>query len=697
MNPAHAPEARHAALPGGPVAGRGARSAGSPDAPADERVAVVRAAARQALGGNGSVVLVTGESGVGKSSLLRVLAGELAGELRVVAGACDDVREPVRLGPLREAGWRVEVGYQELLVGLGEVPTALLIDDIQWADDATLDLVGYLARRVEGYPLVVVLTLADDSRLPERLHRWLGGLATAGARRLPLAPLGLDEVRRWVAGSRAEQLYALTGGNPFYLSAMLASPGTGVPDAVRDAVLAKTARLSDACRSVVEQLAVLPGTIDLGLAERLTGGDEELLAEAEQYGLLEARHEGIGFRYEIVRLAIEQGMRGLARRRLHKRALDVQAGQGERYLARLAHHAIAAADVEAVALYAPRAGQQAAAAGAHDEALWLFDAAWRLGLLPADHRTAYAWELFNAYRWDEAREVGFDFDSFQDRVDWLETLYHESRWDELASVVAECNRPGQDLLTTLHALIQLRRGDWARAEAALEPLRSHPSDFIRSRVEAVAARLLVRRGQPADPKGEPAYVVPVLIEQAFLAGDLERIAALRDEWRALESTPIWPELHRYYVRAGLEPATRHWKQAADEWARLGDTYEQALELARSGETEPTLEALRLLDALDARPAADLVRRRLRKLGLRVIPRGPVPTTRANPIGLTARQADVLTLIAEGLTNAEIAEKLILSVRTVDHHVSAILTRLNVPTRREAAAAATPPPNTTAVA
>jgi len=132
-----------------------------------------------------------------------------------------------------------------------------------------------------------------------------------------------------------------------------------------------------------------------------------------------------------------------------------------------------------------------------------------------------------------------------------------------------------------------------------------------------------------------------------------------------------------------------WRAAAAAWERAGDPYEQALELAESGEVEPTLRALQILDDLGATPAATLVRRRLRDLGVQRIPRGASATTRANPAGLTPRQVDVLTLVATGMTNAEIAERLVVSVRTVDHHVSAVLGKLGASSRREAARAAGP--------
>jgi DNA-binding NarL/FixJ family response regulator len=131
-------------------------------------------------------------------------------------------------------------------------------------------------------------------------------------------------------------------------------------------------------------------------------------------------------------------------------------------------------------------------------------------------------------------------------------------------------------------------------------------------------------------------------------------------------------------------ATGDWRAAARRWEQLGCPFERAAALADADDEEALLAALKLADDLGAVPLGDRVRRRLRGRGIKGVPRGPQAATRANPAGLTARQLDVLELVREGLTDAEIAERLVLSVKTVNHHVAAILTKLGVDNRREAA-------------
>ena len=130
-----------------------------------------------------------------------------------------------------------------------------------------------------------------------------------------------------------------------------------------------------------------------------------------------------------------------------------------------------------------------------------------------------------------------------------------------------------------------------------------------------------------------------------------------------------------------------WARAASYWRENGCRYQAALALADSHDGKALRQALDELQALGARPAAAIVARRLRELGERGLPRGPRPKTRANPAGLTARELEVLGLLAEGLRNAQIAERLVLSGKTVDHHVSAVLRKLEVRSRGEATAAA----------
>jgi DNA-binding CsgD family transcriptional regulator len=136
----------------------------------------------------------------------------------------------------------------------------------------------------------------------------------------------------------------------------------------------------------------------------------------------------------------------------------------------------------------------------------------------------------------------------------------------------------------------------------------------------------------------------------------------------------------------LELAGEH-ERAARRWTEIGCPYEAALSLAGASGEEEVRRALDELRRLDAAPAAAIVARRLRERGARGLPRGPRPATRRNPAGLTARELEVLTLLAEGLRNAEVAARLHLSVKTVDHHVASIFRKLGVRNRGEAASVA----------
>ena len=347
----------------------------------------------EATAGRGRLVALGGEAGVGKSTVVRAAVAAARERVPVSVGHCDNVAAPAALGPVLEAlpdvGDLVErhedraTLYRRLHERLGREPALLVIEDVHWADEATLDLLRHLGRRIEALPLLLLVTFRDDEvGRGHPLAVVLGDLATtAGTVRLTVPPLSPDAVRRLAdeAASPLDpgELHERTGGNAFYVTEVLAAGGGTVPATVRDAVLARTSRLPEDATRVLAAAAVLGQPAGVALLVSVSGCDPRAVDECVRAGLLVASGDGWAFRHELARLGVLGTLLPVERSQLHAAALAALERAGERDGHVLVVHADGCGDSAAVSRYAGPAAERSARLGAHREAVELYRSALR--------------------------------------------------------------------------------------------------------------------------------------------------------------------------------------------------------------------------------------------------------------------------------------------------------------------------------
>ena len=352
--------------------------------------------AHEARNGDGRLVLVAGEAGVGKSALVERLQNDLP-DARWSWGACDGLFTPRPLGPLLDLAAQLGGELEELChaaaaredlfrallrqVSGPDTLSVVVIEDVHWADEATVDLLRFLGRRLRDAPALLIVTFRDDGLAADGpLRIALGDLATQrSTRRLRLAPLSAEAVRMLAgtSGLDAAELYRLTGGNPFYVTEVVQAGLGVVPPSARDAVLARAARLSGESRDVLDVAALIGTRVELDLLRSVTTCRLPVLDEVLASGLLAEDGGWLRFRHEIARLAVQQALAPHRRADIHARTLAVLGSLGCDDDARMAFHAEAAGDRPAVLHYAPRAARHASELGSHREAAAQFERALR--------------------------------------------------------------------------------------------------------------------------------------------------------------------------------------------------------------------------------------------------------------------------------------------------------------------------------
>lgn len=367
--------------------------------------------------GRGQIVLLTGEAGIGKSSLLSALHQKVANEkhaIRSLSGGCEALFTPRTLGPIFDmsAGLNVDIEkalqserglttlYADVLAALdGPQPTIMICEDLHWADRATLDLIKFLARRISLLPVLLILTIRDNEvGLSHPLTQVLGDLPGQITHRIALQPLSPRAVVQLAAktGQDGKAVHAITNGNPFFVSEMLnaQSAPNAIPASVKDAVALRLSHLSAEERNVLERISVIPNVARYEFLEALLGPDTlNLVSGYIDRGFLVEDGIGVRFRHELSRRATLERIIPARRRTFHSACLRVLMGQaGQTPIDQIVHHASGANDSQTVLEYAPKAAEAAISAGSHREAAAHYQTALRFVDAAEPEQAAHLYE-----------------------------------------------------------------------------------------------------------------------------------------------------------------------------------------------------------------------------------------------------------------------------------------------------------------
>ena len=342
---------------------------------------------------DGHCLLLSGEAGIGKTSLVRVFCNEVKNNCKILQGSCDALFTPRPLAPLYDIAWQMESDvmlrikdkkdraalFTSLLqeLNIQKDPIVLIFEDIHWADEGTLDFIKFLARRINQLHCLFILTYRDNEiHSGHPLRTVFGQLSRDTFTRLQLTTLSKEAVEAMAAekGYSGESVYSISGGNPFYVTEILASYSTGVPDNVKDSILSVYNRQDEATKNVWKLLSTLPTGFETKYLLRMEPSCVEAVELSLESGILVHEQGSISFKHELYRRTIEASLSPLLRVSLNKRILDLFLKDFEenQEIERIIHHAKNANEYELVTHYALIAAKTASCIGAHNESAKLY-------------------------------------------------------------------------------------------------------------------------------------------------------------------------------------------------------------------------------------------------------------------------------------------------------------------------------------
>lgn len=343
--------------------------------------------------GEGHCILVSGEAGIGKTSLVKAFCKETKNDCKIYQGTCDALFTPRPLAPLYDIIWQIWGAGWESKMGISDrselftrflhelekqkETTIIVFEDVHWADEATLDFIKFFARRILHVPCLFILTYRDNEVHSQHpLRNVLGQLPFDSFTRLQLTPLSKKAVEKMAEekGWSGEDVYTISGGNPFYVSEIMASYSPGIPENIKDSILSVYSRMDERAKHIWEILSVLPTPFEINYLEKMEPSYAAAIENYLDMKILVLDQGLISFKHELYRKTIETSLSPLLRIALNKKILELfrESFEENKEIERIIHHAKNANEYDTVVHYAPLAAKRAAFLGAHIEASKLY-------------------------------------------------------------------------------------------------------------------------------------------------------------------------------------------------------------------------------------------------------------------------------------------------------------------------------------